>query len=201
MNTIWAVRSLGIDPATGKEVFVKLDGSKTFTWDANDKFPVADANPKFKGMFGSNLTFKSFTFNFNLAYQYGGYKYNQTLADKIENVNLNQTNADARVLTDRWKKPGDIASYKSLVSDGGKGLIMTNVTSRFVQRDNFIDASSITVGYNFPTNLKWVKRLKLSTPKIFITQNQVFHLGTIEAERGTVYPFTRRFNLGLSTTF
>ncbi|MCU7548812.1 SusC/RagA family TonB-linked outer membrane protein [Chitinophagaceae bacterium LB-8] len=202
MNTIWAVRSLGIDPATGKEVFLKLDGSKTFNWDPNDKFPVAVGDSKFKGMIGSNLTLKSFTFNFNLAYQLGGYKYNQTLADKIENVNLNLTNADSRVLTDRWKKPGDVSSYKALVTDGGGNtLLMTQATSRFVQRDNFIDASSVTVGYNFPANLKWVRLLKLSTPKIFITQNQVFRLGTIEAERGTAYPFTRRFNFGLSSTF
>lgn len=30
MDAIWAVRSLGIDPATGKEVFLDLDG-KWFT--------------------------------------------------------------------------------------------------------------------------------------------------------------------------
>jgi hypothetical protein len=202
MSTIWAVRSLGIDPATGKEVYLKLDGSRTFTWDPNDKYPIADANPKFKGMFASNLTFKSFTFNFNLSYQYGGYKYNQTLVDKIENVDLRSTNADTRVLTERWKQPGDVVSYKALTADGvGGGLLRTYVTSRFVQRNNFIEASSVTVGYTFPANLTWVKRLHLSTPKLFITQNQVFRLGTIETERGTAYPFARRFNLGLSTTF
>jgi TonB-linked SusC/RagA family outer membrane protein len=201
MSMIWAVPSLGIDPATGKEVFQKLDGSKTFIWDPKDKAPIGDANSKFKGMFGSNLTFKAFTFNFNLAYQYGGYKYNQTLVDKIENVDLAQTNADTRVLTDRWKKPGDQSSFKALAVDvSGPGLKRTNATSRFVQRDNYIEASSVTVGYTFPSNLSWVKKLKLSTPRIFITQNQVLRLATIEAERGTAYPFSRRFNFGLSTT-
>jgi TonB-linked SusC/RagA family outer membrane protein len=201
MSMIWAVPSLGIDPATGKEVFQKLDGSKTFIWDPRDKAPIGDANSKFKGMFGSNLTFKAFTFNFNLAYQYGGYKYNQTLVDKIENVDLAQTNADTRVLTDRWKKPGDQASFKALAVDvSGPGLKRTNATSRFVQRDNFIEASSVTVGYTFPSNLRWVKKLKLSTPRIFITENQVLRLATIEVERGTAYPFSRRFNFGLSTT-
>ena len=62
-------------------------------------------------------------------------------------------------------------------------------------------ASSMTVGYTFPSYGKWVKRLRLSTPRIFITQNQLFHWGTIEMERGTSYPFARRFNFGLSTTF
>jgi len=202
MNTIWAVQSLGIDPATGKEVFVKLDGTKTFTWDPNDKVPAGIANSKVKGMIGSNLTLKSFTFNFNLLYEFGGQMYNQTLADKIENINLNYTNADIRVLTDRWKKPGDQVSFKGLVANGGSStLLMTNATTRFVQRNNYISASSISVGYSFRQNLKWVKMLKLSAPRIYVTQNDVFRVGTIKTERGTGYPFSRKFSFGLASIF
>jgi TonB-linked SusC/RagA family outer membrane protein len=201
MSQIWAVKSLGIDPATGKEVFVKLDGSKSFTWDPNDKMPVGDNTSKLKGMFGSNFNYKGFTFNFNLSYQFGGQMYNQTLVDKIENVDLLHYNADERVLTERWKQPGDVVSYKSLVANGTNLLQLTSPTSRFVQDNNYVEASSISVGYTFPTGLDWVKKLKLSTPKIFITQTNMFRIGTIKTERGTSYPFTRSFNIGLSTTF
>jgi len=201
MSRIWAVKSLGIDPATGKEIFVKLDGSQTFTWDANDKVSVGDANSKLKGMFGSNFSYKGFSFNINLAYQYGGQIYNQTLVDKIENVNLITSNADERVLTERWKKPGDHVSFKALVANGTNGLVLTKTTSRFVQDNNYIEASSVTVGYSFPQNMNWVRTLHLSTPRIFITQNNLFHWGTVKVERGTSYPFSRSFSLGLSTTF
>jgi hypothetical protein len=201
MSRIWAVPSLGIDPATGKEVFVKLDGSKTFTWDPNDKRPVGDATSKLKGMIGSNFNYKGITFNINLSYNYGGQMYNQTLVDKIENVDLLHTNADERVLTERWKQPGDIVSYKALVANGTSGLQQTNATSRFVQDNNYLEASSITVGYTFPSNLDWVKKMHLSTPKLFITQTNAFRFATIKTERGTSYPFARTFNFGLSTTF
>lgn len=201
MSRIWAVKSLGIDPATGKEVFVKLDGSKTFTWDPNDKVPCGDATSKLKGMVGSNFSYKGFSFNINLSFEWGGQMYNQTLVDKIENVNLLQTNADERVLNERWKQPGDVVPFKSLVANGSSGLQLTNATSRFVQDNNYLDASSITVGYTFPSNLDWVRKLKLSTPRIFITQNNVFRFATIKTERGTNYPFARTFNFGLSTTF
>jgi TonB-linked SusC/RagA family outer membrane protein len=201
MSRIWAVKSLGIDPATGKEIFVKLDGSKTFEWDPNDKVPCGDGTSKLKGSIGSNFTYKGFSFNISLLYQYGGQLYNQTLVDKIENVNLYITNADERVLTQRWKKPGDQVSFKSLVGNGTSGLQLTNATSRFVQDNNYIEASSVSVGYNFPPNLKWVRALHLSTPRIYITQNNLFHWGSVEVERGTSYPFARTFNFGLSTTF
>ena len=202
MSRIWAVRSLGIDPATGKEIYVKLDGTKTFIWDPNDKVVCGDATAKIKGMIGSNFTYKGFVFNIALSYQWGGQMYNQTLVDKIENVNLLTTNADERVLTERWKQPGDVVSYKALVANGSVGgLQLTNTTSRFVQDNNYIDASSITVGYTFPSNLGWVRKLRLSTPRLAITQNNVFHIGTIKTERGTAYPFARTFSFGLSTTF
>jgi len=197
-----AVPSLGIDPATGKEVFVKLDGSKTFTWDPNDKKPVGDAFSKLKGMIGSSFNYKGFTFNFNLSFEFGGQMYNQTLVDKIENVNLLVSNADERVLTERWKQPGDIVSFKSLVKDGISGSSQqTNVTSRFVQDNNYLEASSITAGYTFPSNLAWVKKMHISTPRFFVTFNDLFRFATIKTERGTGYPFAWKYNFGLSTTF
>jgi hypothetical protein len=196
MSRIWAVPSLGIDPATGKEVFVKLDGTKTFKWDPNDKRPVGDGTSKFKGMVGSNFNYKGFTFNFNLQFNYGGQQYNHTLVDKIENVDVRINNADERVLTQRWKKPGDIVSFKGLGDNS-----ITSATSRFVQDNNYIEASSVTVGYAFPSNLPWVKKMRISTPRLFITQADVVRFATIKTERGTGYPFARSFNFGLSTTF
>jgi TonB-linked SusC/RagA family outer membrane protein len=202
LSRIWAVQSLGIDPATGKEVFVKRDGSKTFIWDPKDKVVCGDGSATLKGMFASNLNYKGFTFNITLSYQYGGQMYNQTLVDKIENVDLRKGNADERVLTDRWKEPGDHASFKGLASDQGTNTLQaTYATSRFVQDDNFLEASSITVGYSFSPNLAWVRKSRLSAPRLFITQNNLFRFATIETERGIAYPFARSFNFGLSTTF
>ncbi len=196
MTTIWAVHSLGIDPANGYEMFRKLDGSKTYIWDPNDKVPVADANATLKGAVTNIFTYKAFALNVVFSYQWGGYTYNQTLVDKIENVNIAISNANQRVLSDRWKQPGDIVQFKA-ISD----MSITNATSRFVQKNNYIDASSISVAYNFPRNLAWVRKLHLSTPRIAITQTNVFRIGTIQMERGTSYPFARTFSFGLATNF
>jgi len=70
-----------------------------------------------------------------------------------------------------------------------------------VQDNNYLEASSITIGYSFPSNLGWVKKLHLSTPRLSITQNNLIRFATIKTERGTGYPFSRSFNFGLSTTF
>lgn len=46
---IMTVPSLGIDPATGKEIYRKRNGHKTFIWNANDKVPMGDTTPAYTG--------------------------------------------------------------------------------------------------------------------------------------------------------
>lgn len=37
MDAIYVVKSLGIDPSNGRELFLDRFGQKTYTWDARDK--------------------------------------------------------------------------------------------------------------------------------------------------------------------
>src|SRR4029079_6058426 len=59
LSGIWAVRSLGIDPATGQEEFIKEDGSQTIAWDAADKVLAGDLSPTSQGSFGTSVTIKN----------------------------------------------------------------------------------------------------------------------------------------------
>lgn len=58
MSAIKAVPSLGIDPTTGQELFMKKDGTITYTWDATDKVICGDSEPKVFGNVGTNLYWK-----------------------------------------------------------------------------------------------------------------------------------------------
>src|SRR5690606_22879419 len=57
-NAIWAVRSHGIDPATGYEIFEKQDGSLTNIYDPRDQVIIANGRPKVEGTFGTNFEYK-----------------------------------------------------------------------------------------------------------------------------------------------
>ena len=52
---IWAVRSAGIDPATGQDLFIKKDGTYTFAYDKNDEVVVGNTEPKLEGVLGTTL--------------------------------------------------------------------------------------------------------------------------------------------------
>ena len=63
MNAIWAVRSLGIDPATGREIYLTKDGVSTYEYRAEDMVVCGDNLPKLRGSFGINLGYKGFGLN------------------------------------------------------------------------------------------------------------------------------------------
>ena len=63
MDAIWAVRSLGIDPATGKEVFLDPKGKMVYGWRAENQVVVGDEQPKLSGTFGFNFEWKGFSVN------------------------------------------------------------------------------------------------------------------------------------------
>lgn len=192
-TTIYAVRSLGINPANGKEVFLDRNGNITYQWSAADKVACGDTEPKFSGAFGTNADYKGFNLNLSFLYQFGGQIYNQTLVDRVEDADI-VYNVDRRLLEERWQQPGDRTFYKDI-----KSKTRTELTSRMVQDENILQLKSLSFSYTFPRELtrKWhMERLK-----VMFLMEDVFRLSNVKRERGLDYPFARAFNFGVQVQF
>ena len=187
------VQSMGIDPATGKEVYVKLNGDKTFEYDPNDKIVVGDRLPKALGTMFSNVSYKRFTLSAYFGYRFGGYIYNQTRATKIEGSDP-RYNADIRVFEDRWKNPGDIAFYKDIAD-----MSTPYHTTRFVEKENTFTMSRLNLTYDAPQSL--IKDLKITKLAVGVSMNDLFRISSVEMERGTDYLFSRGFDINLNIMF
>ena len=195
MTAIWAVQSLGIDPATGREMFMKKDGTTTYDYTTDDYIIAGDSNPKVHGTFGFNGEYKGIGLSLLFSYQLGGDLYNQTLVDRVENVNI-ANNVDRRVFSDTWNNPGDLALYKHISSTP----TTTYASTRFVQRDNMLDLTSVSAYYDFKY-CSWLQRIRLERLRLTFYMNDVFHLSTVKAERGINYPYARSFSFSLTATF
>lgn len=193
MNTIWANESMGIDPATGNELFIGMDGKMTDKWKASNYKPLGNRDSKLYGNFGTTLYYKGLEFNATFYYKYGGQNYNETLVNKIENVNPNE-NGDKRILYDRWKQPGDIAKYKR-IADVSK----TEPTSRFIEDENYIQLQSVSLAYQFGTDA--LKKMGIERLRVAAIGNDIFTASTIKMERGIQYPFARTVSISLQLTF
>lgn len=191
MDAIYVVRSLGVDPATGSEIYLTKEGLRTFVWNAADKVAYGVSIPKWNGNFGSNFLYKGFELGLLLNFQFGGQLYNQTLIDKVESVNPN-FNVDRRAYDLGWTAPGDISQFTRI----GVNTIPTRVTSRFVQDNNLLTISSLSISYNFYRS-EWLKRVGLQSLAISGITNDLYQWSSIEIERGTSNPFARTYSFSI----
>ncbi len=192
-TTIYAVRSLGINPINGKEVYLDRNGNTTYTWSAADKVACGDTEPTMSGSFGANADWNGFNLNMSFMYQYGGQIYNQTLVDRVENADL-RYNVDRRVLTARWQKPGDIAMFKD-IRDNSR----TNLTSRMIQDNNVLQFKSLSLSYTFPTEI--TRKMMMERLKLTFQVEDLFYWSSVKRERGLDYPYSHSFNFGLQVQF
>ena len=198
-TTIYAVRSAGIDPASGKEIFIKKDGTYTYEYSATDQVACGDTNPKLQGTFSSLLTWKNVSLNLNFSYRFGGDLYNSTRMAKVENINP-RGNVDVRAFTDRWKQPGDRVPYLAInLLDGDKDIVTYAYSDRFVEKDNELWLSNVMVQYNFPQTM--IQPLGLQRLYLSLGAEDLFRITSAKYERGTAYPYSRNVNLSVSVTF
>lgn len=189
LTALKVVPSAGIDPSTGQEIFIKRNGAYTFVYDTNDKVIFGDTNPSGTGSVFSYLTYKRFALSCTFQYSFGGALYNETLATKVEGANP-KYNADERVLNNRWKTPGTVAKYKRI-----DDTTTPYQTSRFVQRNNYLRMSSLSLSYEVPTN--FIQKYGLKRMFLELLTNDLFYLSTAKRERGLNYPYDRSFEFSL----
>lgn len=187
------VQSGGIDPATGREVYIKLNGEKTFEYNPDDKIVVGDLLPKATGSVFSVVSFNRITAAAYFGFNYGGYVYNTTRATKVEGSSPIY-NADERVFNDRWKNPGDISIYKDIADRS-----TPRQTTRFVEKENTLSLSRLNISYEL--NQPFIKNLGINKFSFGVSMNEVFRLSTVKIERGTDYLYSRGIDLNLNILF
>ena len=202
INSIWVNESLGIDPLTGRELFLTKDGRIVSDWSAKNYVIGGCTDPKVEGTFGTLFSWKGLQLSATFRYRMGGQMYNQTLVDKVQDIDP-RYNADARALTARWQKPGDIVRFAAFARDPVVGVldlqVVTRPTSRFIEDYNYLEMSTLNLSYEFDN--KNLKRYGIQRLKLLFYMNDVFHTSTVKIERGTNYPYARNFSLGLQARF
>ena len=191
---IYAVRSAGIDPATGQEIFIKKDGTYTYKYDEDDRVAVGNSNPALNGSWINTLRYKGFTLSVTTSYTFGADFYNTTLQSKVENIDPYK-NVDARAYTERWKNPGDLVRFLAIKTTTNQ----TINSERFVERRNELYVSNVQFTYDFKTN--WLNKIGLKRLCLGVGMSDIGYISTVKFERGTSYPYCRSINLIFRPTF
>lgn len=195
LSAKYGLKSLGIDPANGQELYVYRDGTVSYDWIATEMRNIGDEMPWGTGSFGVNLRWKNITFSTSFLYEFGGDFYNETLIDKVENAKIEEYNVDRRAMSERWKKFGDVVMYKDIKDN----TQTTDPTSRFMQRNNVLSWNSMTIGYEL--NREMLKRIGIENIRIEVGTNDLWRLSTVKAERGLSYPYANSVNFSVNVRF
>lgn len=205
---MYAVRSAGINPSSGRELYLDKNGQYTYTYDAQNEVLIGTSRPKFTGTINSNLVYKKFRLGINMRVVVERMQLNSMLFEKVENIYNLETNLDKRALYDRYFKTGDLAYYRRFYWDEGESFAIpgvTNVSSRYLQEENGVYFESVNIGYD--TDGKSLNRLKqklgLKSLSFNMNFNEFlkFQFTTIKMERGLEYPFSRSVTFSIAAGF
>ncbi|MCL2416454.1 MAG: SusC/RagA family TonB-linked outer membrane protein [Bacteroidales bacterium] len=203
-ETIWLVRSLGIDPATGREVFLTRYGQQTFQFDPLDITNVGERRPVLQGNINSNFVmFRRLTVMMVFHYAVQREIVNNTLFDRVENISMRQVmyNQDRRALHDRWHAPGDHAQFRTINLLGAQDQIV--LSDRFVQTENFISLETISIGWQFdPTG--WIRNYGMSDLRLSLNlsgTSGIHRMSNILQERGILFPEATTIMFSINARF
>ncbi len=199
-SAIYGVRSAGIDPTSGYEMFYDRNGNITGIWDAADMVYLGCGQPLYRGTFNNMIMWKGFTLNIAFSYHWGGKLYNTTLRNRVEvsRTEIADRNVDERVLSQRWAQPGDNTFFRSF--EGNVNLYNNHGTSRYVFNDRALELSSLSLQYRW--NNQWLKQnTGLESVVFAVNTSDLFYWSSVKYERGTSYPYARNVQGTVTVTF
>jgi TonB-linked SusC/RagA family outer membrane protein len=206
-NALFIVKSIGIDPISGNEVFkeyVKDEDGKILTNEKGEKMwrPSFDRTfagveyvgvrqSPFNGSINTHFNYGRFDLSLAFGFNWGAKVYNETLAYKVENSD-NNYNVDKRVKYERWEKIGDHAAFKKINAYDGNTLGKSYPSSRLVQNKMEFLCQNINLSYKIENNDWILKNMGLKVLSFSFNMSDIFYISSIKRERGTFYPFSHK---------
>ena len=230
INALYGYQYYGVNKANGNPIYVKQDGTliqgnlSTNTYyvydaanptelkdksalSADDKVILGRVQPTYFGGITNTFKYKSFDFNFLVRFSGGNKIYNKT---RQELLSYDFKNNSTEILN-RWQSvdnPGD-GSTPKLVANRGVMANQTTVTSRFVEKGDFIFLDNAQIGYNLPKEA--LEKMNIKKARIFVSGQNLWMITDykgIDPEMVTsggqdLYgvPRNRIFSLGLNVGF
>jgi TonB-linked SusC/RagA family outer membrane protein len=188
IGMIFVTRTAGVDPATGRRIFINKQGQQVFfqhvapagqfrfafadgsaapAVSAADAVVFRNTNPKYFGGFDNTVRFKEFELNFLFTYQFGSYMYYGTNAGLRDQRFWNNSTDILR----KWTKAGDVtdipkAVFGDNVSNGSSFPLDINVF-----KADFVKLRTITLGYNLPKSI--TDKLRMSNARFYVAGNNL----------------------------
>ena len=206
-NSVFTQIYKGVNPATGRPMYLDTFNNVTYLPQARDRRYIGDQEPDYFGGLTNIFSFKGFTINTLFNYEYGRLATDGQVNFMTENGNRT-FNSLKEPYDTRWKQPGDITHTPRIFDTGAEpgGVNHVSGSSRLWRKADFIRLRDIKISYNIPSNL--LSNLKLSSAVFYVQGQNLFTYTNywgydpefVGASTGII-PQTRNINVGLQVGF
>jgi TonB-linked SusC/RagA family outer membrane protein len=167
-GAIFAAQYAGVNPATGRPMWLDINNNITYLPLAADRRYVGSSLATVFGGLNNNFSYKGFELTSFFTYEYGGLVTDGQYSFLRENGTRLALNALREVNDRSWKTPGQITDIpRNLTTNAGnetRGASRNSGTAALLKSD-FIRLSQLTVAYSFKPSL--VSRIGLSRARIY----------------------------------
>ena len=150
--SFYLVRSAGINPNNGNEVYYTKDGGTTEIYSANDAVLLEGKSPlpKLFGGFGTSLSYKGLDLQADFTYKSGNYTYNYMARNMLNYADGTTSNMRADA-ANYWTAPGqtDLLPRPNNTTNAPGGITGLQTTDRFLQDASYIRLRNVSIGYTF----------------------------------------------------
>ena len=206
-NSVFTQIYKGVNPATGRPMYLDTFNNVTYLPQARDRRYIGDQEPDYFGGFTNIFSFKGFTINALFNYEYGRLATDGQINFMLENGNRT-FNSLREPYDNRWRKPGDLTAIPRIFDTGAEpgGVNHVSASSRLWRKADFIRLRDLKISYNIPSNL--LSNLKLNSAVFYVQGQNLFtytnYWGYDPEFVGTatgIIPQTRNINVGLQVGF
>jgi TonB-dependent starch-binding outer membrane protein SusC len=185
IGNIWGVETAGVDPATGRRIFINGSGQKVYydpsIANANLRWTLEDGTvhrpinidddgkvlgspiPRFYGGLDNNLTYRNFDLSIGLTFALDYVVYNGSKAGLRDQRTWNNT---VEVYENAWKQPGDITDIPKPIWGDNISNGSTMVQSQNVEKADFLKVRNLSLGYRLDNQL--TRNAGISSARIYV---------------------------------
>ncbi|MDP4263918.1 MAG: SusC/RagA family TonB-linked outer membrane protein [Bacteroidota bacterium] len=184
IGTIFVTRTAGVDPATGRRIFINAagrnvlfqlvppagqfqymyeDGTKAPNVSLADAVPYKNTNPKLYGGWDNNFRYKDFELGMLWTFQAGFYVYYGSGAGLRDQRFWNNSTDVLR----RWQKPGDVTDVPRIVNGDNVSNGSSFPLDINVYKGDFLKLKSLTLSYNLPKFI--LDKAHISSARIYVS--------------------------------
>ncbi len=151
VGTNFLVRFSHVDQATGRPVYLDIDGNPTFNWDPADRVAVGNVMPDAIGGITNTFSYRQWDLSVLLVFTIGSDIYDSS--SKRQLGRMDDWNKTPHIY-DRWRAPGDEATYPLLTLDEANHGSPTEWinTDLWLHDGSFARLRNLTLSYRLNRN-------------------------------------------------